>query len=206
MRWSAIEKLSKKNTIPESSVWESEAGRKNASLVHNEPVLVPTSLSPTNSERMTNALPQRSSPSSGPLILIVLSVLVPLLCASLWLISIARKRRPVPPSPASVGSSTRASWETVVVDLPSLLDPPEPAVAGLGRLWARVTNRWDGSADSGWVGVQNEDASMGPLEWYAKHSPPRAVIGYPTLMSSASSGCEKSIYNSHERYRSWSPA
>lgn len=93
-----------------------------------------------------------------------------------------------------------------MVDLPSLLDPPEPAVAGLGKLWARVkrdrTNHNNNNPIEPMMGAL-EDSALGPLEWYAKHAPPEA-----SPMVSRNS-CHKSpfllSYDDHQSSRSWTP-
>ncbi|KAH9813138.1 hypothetical protein DFH28DRAFT_377584 [Melampsora americana] len=145
----------------------------------------------------------------GPLFLVLFSILIPLSLAGIWLVRRKLKSdqtdilsRITTSSQPSLSIDTRESWETVVVDLPSLLDPPEPAVAGLGRLWARVTNRRENTLSSStgndWNSI--EDSSLGPLEWYAKHSPPNQIPIYPRLISE----CEKDFFESNERSRSWS--
>lgn len=213
-----LDRRTKKNSRAEAVQNTTENIYINETSEVTQPNSIPIPL-PDHSSALVPILPgvpdeNQIPPSShslktiGPLCLVIFSIFIPLSLAAIWLVRRKLKRdktdilsRITSSSQPSLSIDTRESWETVVVDLPSLLDPPEPAVAGLGRLWARVTNRREpviASTSSGWTGI--EDSSLGPLEWYAKHSPPNQAAVYPRLISE----CEKDFFESEERSRTWS--
>ncbi|EGG09711.1 uncharacterized protein MELLADRAFT_60798 [Melampsora larici-populina 98AG31] len=215
-----LNKRSKDNSSAEAVQNSTEDKYMNETSGFTQPNSIPITF-PDPSSALIPIIPgvpdEKQIPSSshsiktiGPLCLVTFAIFIPLSLAVIWLVRRKLKRdktdilsRITSSSQPSLSIDTRESWETVVVDLPSLLDPPEPAVAGLGRLWARVTNRREpviSSTSSGWTGI--EDSSLGPLEWYAKHSPPNQTAVYPRLISE----CEKDFLQSEERSRTWSLA